>query len=116
MEEHGDFSNKRGMYARDNIWIMATDENAKAYRWHFKYSLPTTKVLGKLACLFLSKILGIGTAERNWKQVKADKSGQRVNTGINKTKKQVLYLCTVPTDRCTCTDDQASCGWQVVGR
>jgi hypothetical protein len=90
MEEYGDFTNKRGMFARDNIWIMAADENAKAYRWHFKYSLTTTKVLGKLACLVLSKILGIGTAERNWKQVKAVKSGQRVNTGIDKTKKQVL--------------------------
>ncbi len=50
------------------------------------------KVLGKLACLGLSKILGIGTAERNWKQVKAVKSGQRVNTGIGKTKKQVLIF------------------------
>ena len=38
----------------------------------------------------LSKILEIGTAKRNWKQVKAVKSGQRVNTGIDKTKKQVL--------------------------
>ena len=90
MEEYGDFTNKRGMFARDNIWIMAKDENAKAYRWYYKYSLTTTKVLGKLACLVLSKILGIGTAERNWKQVKAVKSGQRVNTGIDKTKKQVL--------------------------
>ena len=78
------------MFAHDDIWIMASDENAKAYQWHYKYSLPTTKVLGKLACLVLSKILGIGTAKRNWKQVKAVKSGQRVNTGINKTKKQVL--------------------------
>ena len=90
MDEYGDFTNKRGMFARDNIWIIAADEYAKAYRWHFKYSLTTTKVLGKLACLVLSKILGIGTAERNWKQVKAVKSGQRVNTGIDKTKKQVL--------------------------
>jgi hypothetical protein len=54
---------------------MAADENCKAYRWHFKYSYPQTKVLGKLACLVLSKILGIGTAERNWKQVKAVKYG-----------------------------------------
>jgi hypothetical protein len=46
--------------------------------------------VGASACLVLSKILGIGTAERNWKQVKAVKSGQRVNTGIEKTKKQVL--------------------------
>jgi hypothetical protein len=39
----------------------------------------------------LSKILGIGTAERNCKQVKAVKSGQRVNTSIDKTRKQVLF-------------------------
>jgi hypothetical protein len=90
MEEYGDFTNKRGMFARDNIWIMAADENAKAYQWHYKYSLPTTKVLGKLACLVLLKILGIGTAKRNWKQVKAVKSSQRVKAGIDKTKKQVL--------------------------
>ncbi len=50
------------------------------------------KGVGHLACLVLSKILGIGTAERNWKQVKAVKSGQRVNTGIDKTKKQVLIF------------------------
>jgi hypothetical protein len=37
--------------------------------------LPRTKVLGKLACLVLSKILGIGTAKRNWKQVKKIKYG-----------------------------------------
>ena len=59
MDEYGDFTNKRGMFARDNIWIIADDEHAKAYRWHFKYSLTPTKVLGKLACLVLSKILGL---------------------------------------------------------
>ncbi len=31
MEEYGDFTNKRGMFARDNIWIMAADENVKTY-------------------------------------------------------------------------------------
>ncbi len=90
MEEYGDFTNKHGMFACANIWIMAADENAKVYRWHYKYSLPTTKVLGKLACLVLLKILGIGTTKRSWKQVKAVKSSQRVKMGINKTKKQVL--------------------------
>jgi len=89
-EEYGDFTNRRGVFDRENIWIMAADDNCKAYRWHFKYSYQQTKVLGKLACLVLSKILGIGTAERNWKQVKAVKSGQRVNTSIDKTRKQVL--------------------------
>jgi hypothetical protein len=92
MEEYGDFTNKRGMFACNNIWIMAADENAKTNQWHCKYSLPSTKVLGKLACLVLLKILGIGIAKRNWKQVKAVKSGQRVNTGINKTKNEALIF------------------------
>ena len=90
MEEYGDFINRRSVFGRDNIWIMAADDHCKANRWNYKYSYQQTKVLGKLACLVLSKILGIGTAERNWKQVKAVKSGQRVNTTIDKTRKQVL--------------------------
>ncbi len=91
---------------------MAKDEHTKAYQWLYKYSLTTTKVLGKLACLVLLTILGIGTTKRNWKQVKAVKSGQRVNTGIEVS----FDLCTVSTDSCTGADDQASCSWQVVGR
>jgi hypothetical protein len=90
LKEYNDFVNRRGPFAKDNIWIMAGKPDCEAYRWHQKYSLQSTTVLGKLACLVLSKILGIGTAERNWKQVKAVKSGQRSNTGIDKTKKQVL--------------------------
>ena len=70
--------------------MIAADETTKAYKWHYKYSYHQTKVLGKLACLVLSKILGIGTAQQNWKQFKAVKSGQRVNIMIDKTKKQVL--------------------------
>ena len=45
-----------------------------------------------LAHLVLSKILDIGTAERNWKQVKYIKSGLRSNTDTDKVKKQAaLY-------------------------
>jgi hypothetical protein len=90
LTEYGDFINRRDTFARDHIWIMAKEPDLKAYCWHQKYLLPLTKVLGKLACLVLLKILGIGTVERNWKQVKAVKSGQRVNTMICKTTKQVL--------------------------
>ena len=90
MEEYGDFTNRRNMFARDNIWIIDADHAMKANKWQNKYSYHQTKVLGKLVCLVLSKILGIGTAEQKWKQVKAVKSGQHVNTTINKTKKQVL--------------------------
>jgi hypothetical protein len=50
------------------------------------------KFLGKLACLVLSKILSVGTAEQNWKQVKLIKSGQCSNINSDKCKKQtILY-------------------------
>jgi hypothetical protein len=89
-DEYGDFTNKRGKFNKANIWIMASDENIQGYRWHKKYSLDCTDVLGKLACLVLSKILGIGSAERNWKQVKKIKRGDCAQTGIDKVAKQVL--------------------------
>ena len=38
MEEYGDFTNRRDMIARDNIWIIAADHATKAYKWHHKYS------------------------------------------------------------------------------
>ena len=57
-----------------------------------RYSLQETKVLGKLACFVLAKILGIGTAEQNWKQVNYIKSGLRNHTDTDRVKKQAaLY-------------------------
>jgi hypothetical protein len=50
-------------------------------------TLPRTKVLGKLACLILSKNLRIGTAKRSWKQVKKIKHGDRANLGNKVTAK-----------------------------
>ena len=89
-DEYLDFKNKIGAFNKDNIWIMAEQENQLAYKWHQKYTLESTTVLGKLACFVLSKILGIGTAERNWKQVKKVKKGDHAKTGVEKTSKQVL--------------------------
>jgi hypothetical protein len=88
--EYRDFSCRMGHFSRVHIWVSAENPLEKAYRWHQNYSLLYTEVLGKLACLVTSKILGIGTAERNWKQVKAVKSGQRTNTGVLKAKHQVM--------------------------
>jgi hypothetical protein len=38
MEEYGDFINRRAMFSRDNIWIIAAGDTTKAYTWHHKYS------------------------------------------------------------------------------
>ena len=92
-DEYHLFVNKQKMFKFDHMWEpVARGDRVPAYRWHQRWSLHTTKVLGKLACIVESKILGIGTAERNWKQVKLMKSGQRSNIQSEKCKKQVtLY-------------------------
>jgi hypothetical protein len=46
----------------------------------------------KMAYLVLSKILGIGTAERNWKQVKKIKYGDRANLG-NEVTAKITNIC-----------------------
>jgi hypothetical protein len=58
-----------------------------ACHWHYTWRLSRTKVLEKLACLALSKILRIGTAKRNWKQVKKIKYRDRANLGNKVTAK-----------------------------
>ena len=89
-KEHGDFWHHCGLYNEDHLWITAADPSTQSHRWHQMYSLTRSTVLGKLACLVLSKILGTGTAECNFKQIKAAKKGQRANLGNDKAKKQVL--------------------------
>jgi hypothetical protein len=90
--EYGDFVNMRGCFSHKYMWDAARGDNVKVYRWHQRYSLQGTKVLGKLACLVLSKILGIGTAEQNRKQVKYIKLDLCSHTDSDKVKKQAaLY-------------------------
>ena len=77
------------MYRHEYMWETKARDDTPAFCWHERNSLHTTRVLGKLACLVLSKILGVGTAKRNWKQVKLIKAGQRSSISSDKTKKQV---------------------------
>ncbi len=75
-DEHQKFVNQTGILNSDKMWYAAEKSDfVVACCWHYTWTLPRTKVLGKLACLVLSKILGIGTAKRNWKQVKKIKYG-----------------------------------------
>ncbi len=79
--EYRKFKNKQGDFQSKNIWIMASNPRVLAHEWHESYSVPYTNVFGKLACRVTSKILGIGSAERDWKIVKRIKKGHRSNTG-----------------------------------
>ena len=47
-----------GGYQQEFIWVLASDLDLLDYVWHYRYSYRTTEVLGKLAYLIISKILG----------------------------------------------------------
>jgi hypothetical protein len=61
---HQQFVNQTGILNSDTMWYAAGKSDfVVACHWHHTWMLPRTKALGKLACLVLSKILGIGTAK-----------------------------------------------------
>ena len=86
--EHDMFWNRMGFYNHDNIWPDVS--TMEAHCWHKAFSSRITDILAPLACRVTSKILGIGSVERNWKQVKRVKSGQAINTGIEIATKKVI--------------------------
>jgi hypothetical protein len=91
-DEHQKFVNQTGILHNDTMWYAAGKSDfVVACCWHHTWMLPGTKVLGKLACLVLSKILGIGTAERNWKQVKKIKFRDCANLG-NKVTAEITNI------------------------
>ena len=90
--EHKAFCNKSGVFNRPNRWNVTDVEKGNSYVWHEKYSLPYTEVLGYVACRVTSKLLGIGSAERSWGDVKHLKTNKRAHLSGDKTEKQaVLY-------------------------
>jgi hypothetical protein len=87
-DEHQKFVNQTGILKSDTMWYAAGKrEFFVACRWHYTWTLSRIKVFGKLACLVLSKILGIGTAKCNRKQVKKIKDRDCSNLGPNVTSK-----------------------------
>jgi hypothetical protein len=67
-DKHQKFVNQTGIFNSDTMWYTAGKSDlVVACHWHYTWRLSRTKVLGKLACLVLYKILGMRTAKRNWK-------------------------------------------------
>lgn len=70
------FRGKLGPYSRTHIWSSHLLDNQEPHLWHQQYSLGATKVLGRVACRVTSKVVGIGSAEKNWKDVKLIHGGK----------------------------------------
>ena len=76
-QEYSDFTLRLGRFKGEDMWYIAEHSDQPAHVWHKTYSVGCTAILGLLTCIVTSKILGIGTAERNWKQIKGGDKGQR---------------------------------------
>ena len=48
------------------IWNIKDTSDGNIHPWHQKYSSPTKKVLGFVACRVTSKMLGIVCTDRSW--------------------------------------------------
>ena len=75
-KEFTEFSTRSGVFADPDMWFIAEDPTVESHEQWNTYGRIRTTVIGKLACLVLPKNLGIGSAERHWKLVKAAKAGQ----------------------------------------
>ena len=71
------FDNRNCSFDCDEfIWKIKDIRDCNIHLWHQQYSLPFTKVIGFVACRVISKVLGIGSAESHWGDVKTIKSSK----------------------------------------
>ena len=97
-DEFKQFQNKTGLFKEKSRWNTADAVNGNSHLWHEKYSRPYTKVLGQVACIVTSKRLGIGSAERAWKDVKNIKSGTASHIKAERLEKQSIIYTTARMD------------------
>ena len=97
-EEFEQFKTKSGPFEKAYIWSETnTDLNlGKSHIWHKKNSYYQTKILGRFACRVCSKIVGMGSAERNWGDVKHLKSEKRSHLSAEATEKQATIFVKRP--------------------
>jgi len=92
--EFEDFKSKSGHFDKAYIWSPQNHDlvTGKSHIWHKKNSYVQTKVLGKFACRVCSKIVGMGSAERNWGDVKYLKSEKRAHLSPEAVQKQATIF------------------------
>jgi hypothetical protein len=93
--EFEDFQSRIGSFADRNYIFNSHHVDLKEGRvfiWHKKESLCYTEEFGRFACRVTSKILGIGTAERSWGDVKHLKTNKRAHLSGDRVMKQATIF------------------------
>lgn len=85
-----EFRTKSGKYDEPYIWNENDPDllQGRSHHWHHKHSLIRTTYLGKTACRICSKLVGMGSAERSWGDVKHLKSSKRSHLSSQAVEKQ----------------------------
>lgn len=93
-DEFEHFKSKTGPYNKAYIWKESNPDlhHGRSHMWHKKNSIPFTKVFGKFACRVCSKIVGMGSAERNWGDVKHLKTDKRAHLSSEAVQKQATIF------------------------
>jgi hypothetical protein len=90
--EWSDFSNKLDAFSSKRMWNSEPAVQDKSYVFHEKYSLKVMTVLGYVACRVTSKVLGIGTEERSWGDVKQLKTDKRSHLSVADIEQQIVIF------------------------
>lgn len=92
IKAHGLFRRKEGYYSKSFLWTDEYIDQQKSHKWHQAYSALYYDAFTLVACRVTSKILGIGSAERAWGDVKHLKNGKRSHLGHENTEKaSIVY-------------------------
>jgi len=91
-DEYELFVSRQGNFQKEYYWVSDDLVSGKSHLWHKKYSVPYTEWFGRFACRVTSKILGIGSAERNWGEVKHLKTDKRSHLSADRVKKQATIF------------------------
>ena len=89
MEQFQNFRNKTQYYCHNNImWQSQLAHDGISHLWHRQYSISKCSEFAYVACRVTSKLLGIGSCERQWGDVKQMKSDKRSSLGPSATEMQ----------------------------
>mgnify|MGYP001810512301 CR=1 FL=1 len=88
------FRTKTGHFAKAYIWNPKNPDLllGRSHLWHRTNSYFHTEILGKFACRVCSKIVGMGSAERNWGDVKHLKTEKRSHLSTESVQKQATIF------------------------
>ena len=97
--EWREFQTKQEYFCLEMLGWDDPQRETAPHIWHQVWTLPYTKVLGKVACIICSKLCGQGQAEREWGFTKDVRQGKRLRLGSQNLMDQVTCYAAYSVER-----------------